>query len=127
MTPIHLVLPGPARTKKNSATLQMRGRRRVLVPSDAWMAWRDRCRAWWLQSFTVSRRPVAPPDVPLNCRALIYRDAHRGDAVGYYQGVADVLEELGVVENDEQLVAWDGSRLLLDRDRPRVELTITPL
>ena len=65
--------------------------------------------------------------VPLNCRALFYRDANRGDAVGYYQGLADVLEEIGLLADDEHIVSWDGSRLLLDRVNPRVEVTLTPL
>ena len=64
-------------------------------------------------------------DAPLNCRALFYRDARRGDAVGYYQGLADLLEKRGVIENDAQLTQWDGSRLLLDRENPRVEIELT--
>jgi len=29
------------------------------------------------------------------------------------------------VENDRLIVSWDGSRLLKDRDNPRVEIEIT--
>jgi hypothetical protein len=32
---------------------------------------------------------------------------------------------LGLILDDKQIVSWDGSRLLIDRDRPRVELTLT--
>lgn len=122
---LSLTLPGPPRTKKNSARIMNRGTRRILRPSEAWLAWRDDVRRWWLQTFPASRRPTVPPAVEVNCAARIYRDARRGDAVGYYQGIADVLEELGVVENDRLIVAWDGSRLLLDPTNPRVELTLT--
>ena len=64
---------------------------------------------------------------PVNCRALIYRDALRGDAVGFYQAVGDLLQLAGVVVNDKYLVSWDGSRLLKDSARPRVELELTTL
>jgi hypothetical protein len=55
---------------------------------------------------------------------LFYRDAERGDAVGYYQGLADLLEKRGVVANDRLIMSWDGSRLLKDSANPRVELTL---
>ena len=67
-------------------------------------------------------QPIARP---VNCAALFYRDALRGDAVGFYQGLADVLEKAGIVENDKFIVSWDGSRLRKDAARPRVELVLT--
>ena len=62
---------------------------------------------------------------PVNVRALVYRAANRGDLVNYLQAIADALEAAGVVENDRLIVSWDGSRLLLDRKRPRVELELS--
>jgi hypothetical protein len=62
---------------------------------------------------------------PYNCAAIFYRDANRGDAVGYYQGLADVLEKAQVITNDKFITQWDGSRLLVDRENPRVELVLT--
>lgn len=63
-------------------------------------------------------------DYPINCRALIYRHAAVGDAVGYYQAVGDLLELAGAVANDRWIVSWDGSRLLKDPGRPRVEIEL---
>jgi hypothetical protein len=68
---------------------------------------------------------LAPIAEPVNCAALFYRDADRGDAVGFYQGLADLLEKGGVVSNDKWIVTWDGARLCKDASRPRVELTLT--
>lgn len=68
-----------------------------------------------------------PERLQLNCQALIYRDADRGDAVGYYQGIADLLEKLRILSNDRMIVAWDGSRLLKDPERPRVEIVLTEM
>ena len=66
-------------------------------------------------------------DQPYNCAALFYRDADRGDAIGYLTGLADVLEYLGVVSNDRLLARWDGSEMLVDRKNPRVEITLTAI
>lgn len=60
----------------------------------------------------------------LNCRAHIYRDADRGDANGYYQGIADLLEKLGVLSNDRMLVSWNGSELLKDAEKPHVHVVL---
>jgi hypothetical protein len=61
----------------------------------------------------------------VNCEARIYRDRNTGDAVGYYQAIADTLEKIGIVENDRLIVAWDGTRLLKDAENPRVEVTLS--
>jgi hypothetical protein len=64
---------------------------------------------------------------PLNCTAIFYRDANRGDAVGYYQGLADALEKAGIVADDKWIVQWDGSRLAKDADWPRIDVVLTAI
>lgn len=114
-------LPGPPRTKKNSGTILNVGKRRIIRPSEAWITWRDQVRAYTIAkpAFTLGLT------LPLNCAAIFYRDRETGDATGYYQGLADILEECGIVENDKHLVSWDGSRLKKDKHHPRVEVTLT--
>lgn len=120
---LKLTLPGIPRTKKNSGRIVHAGGLRLL-PSKAWERWANMVspmlRAWAL------RNQLQPIASPVNCAALFYRDADRGDAVGFYQGLADVLEKAGIVENDKHIVSWDGSRLRKDAARPRVELALTP-
>jgi len=70
-------------------------------------------------------RPLTTEQV--RCAAVFYRDRNHGDAVGYYQGLADLLEKRGVLKNDRQIVDWRGSQLLKDSRRPRVELTLEVL
>ena len=117
---LRLVIHGAPRTKKNHGTRLKIGKQIKTVPSAAWRSWRD---------VALLQIPKAAelPEGRYNVRALFYRDAERGDAVGYYQGLADVLEEAGVVRDDAWLVAWDGSRLLKDPRDPRVELVISAL
>lgn len=132
-----LLVLGAPRTKKNHGAVIIRGKRKYHVPSAAWMTWvataqistfRPTPCAQWPDSTTEYRFLGARPltDIDVNCRALFYRDADRGDAVGYYQGLADLLQKRGVIVNDVQLVSWDGSRLLKDAERPRVEIELTP-
>jgi hypothetical protein len=64
---------------------------------------------------------------PLNCRAVFYRDADRGDLIGYCQGLADLLEERGVLADDKWIRGWDGSWLAVDRERPRVEVELVAM
>ena len=122
---IALTLPGAPRTKKNSANIMMAGTKKIVKPSEAWLAWRDSVQRWFLQQPASFRRPYPLPVADYNIAAHFYRDAARGDSTGYYQGVADVLQELNIITNDVQLVQWDGSRLFVDKRNPRVELTLT--
>lgn len=66
-------------------------------------------------------------DIPINCRALFYRERSVGDANNYYAALADALEEAGVVANDRLIVSWDGSRLLKDAANPRIEILLSPV
>jgi len=122
---------GPPRTKKTSNRLVSAGRRRYVLPSAAWTTWCRTARfifergaeVVWSKQFLWYRlrRPIA---APVSCRAIFYRDANRGDLVGYMQGLADLLEKRGILKNDRQIVSWDGTRLALDREIPRVEVLL---
>jgi hypothetical protein len=122
--PLRLTIYGKPRTKKNSGRIVPRGKRHIILPSEAWQEWCDGV-APKLHAFMLSQRRSAI-DYPVNCCAHFYRDAARGDACGFYQGLADVLQHGGVVTDDKWLRAWDGSRLLKDSARPRVEILLTP-
>ncbi len=119
VTEWHLTISGPPRTKKTSNRLVSVGKkgkkRSVVLPSKAWET--------WCKTATIAPMVAAVMD-NVSCRAVFYRDAERGDAVGYYQGLADLLEKRGVIVNDAQIRDWDGSRLLKDAANPRVEVTL---
>lgn len=70
------------------------------------------------------RPPIA---APVCVNATFYREALRGDLVGYMQALADVLEAAGVLVNDRLIVAWDGTRMEKDAARPRIEIEIAIL
>jgi hypothetical protein len=119
---LRLTLFGPPRTKKAHNQVMMSGGRLVVAPSKAWLEWRD---SLWRSGQMPS--PVRLPAEPVNCEALFYRDKDTGDVHGFYQGLADVLEEGGVLPNDRFVKSWNGSLLLIDRGCPRIEITLTRL
>lgn len=123
---IRFTVCGAPRTKKTSNRLVHAGGRARVLPSKAWTKWTKTAFIGTQYSRDVAFRVTEVADRPYNCRAIFYRDAKRGDAVGYYQGLADLLEKRGIISNDKWLVSWDGSRLEIDRDNPRVEVELTP-
>ena len=136
MAELRLVIPSAPRTKKTSNRVvrvgtrgrcpvckQQIGGRPLVLPSEAWEAWRDANLPWLRQA--AAKIGACPLRVPVNCAAIFFRDAARGDAVGYYQGLADLLQEAGVVIDDRWIETWDGSRIQVDHDRPRTEVTLT--
>lgn len=123
---LHCVVPGVPRTKKTSNRIVRAGAFHKVLPSKAFQVWNEMAQIHLARVRSAS--PIWLRDsrgFTLNCRALIYRDALRGDAVGFYQAIADALQDSGLIENDKLIVSWDGSRLLKDAKNPRVEITLS--
>lgn len=137
---ITFTLPVTPRTKKNSRVhAKVRGRT-VPLPSKVYRKMEDQIAQWAHSSLATSAKSLVLDwnlqasrasalhlAQPLNCAAIFYRDALRGDAVGYYQGLADALESAGVLSDDKWITQWDGSRMRKDAKRPRIEVTLTAL
>jgi Holliday junction resolvase RusA-like endonuclease len=140
---MRFTIVGIPRTKKNSGRRIKRGNRVYSVPSEAAVFW----EALAISQLMEQRRAQGPigmrclgPHVGFPLRddvhvcALIYRDADRGDLVGFLQAIGDALQGGHgkskipcVLTDDEQIASWDGSRLFVDKDNPRVEIEITPM
>lgn len=155
-----IVIPGAPRTAKNSPMIIRGIKHPVLLPSPAYREWTQHVLSYrdQIRSHLASLIPIVGP---VSMQALIYRESLTGDAVGYYQAIADVLQSqvwscesckrktpeerpsecrhcgcfalkltrkgLGIIEDDKLIMDWDGSRLMKDAQRPRVELTIRTL
>lgn len=123
---IILTVLGAPRTKKNSQKVTKRkgGRGYLVLPSDAFTNWQKTCKIVYRES--ANKEIII--DYPVNCRAVFYRDRNGpGDAVNYYQGLADLLQHFNVVEDDKWIKQWDGSRIRQDKENPRVEVWLTKL
>lgn len=127
----------PPRTKKTSPRIIPGLKHPILLPSAAYVEWERAAIRSLLGEGIIKRVPgekptyrvqaVEPIDFFVNCRASIYRDALRGDAVGFYQAIGDFLQLAGIVTNDKYICSWDGSRLLKCTKQPRVEIELTPV
>lgn len=121
-------IDGPPRTKKNSSRILVNRRTgaRFVAPSAAAVGW---CRDAAIELLRTRRAAgwTAPLATPQNLAALIYRNRNSGDLDNFLAAICDALQAAGIVANDRLIRGHDGSRLLLDYRRPRVEITLTPL
>ena len=123
-TVANIILMAPPRTKKNSGQFVSIGKgekkRTIILPSKAY-------REWEKQVLGEAKKQAGSLaiDYPVNARVIFYRERATGDAVGYYQAIADVLQKAGVLKDDRYIVSWDGSRLAKDAVKPRVEVELT--
>jgi len=121
---VKFIIPTAPRTKKNhSRIFRMKKTKAIrIMPSKQWETFCENALVFLKLQITKSK--IQPINFPVNCKAVFYRDRENGDAVGYYQGLADVLEVAKVVENDKWIVSWDGSKLQKDIKNPRIEIEI---
>jgi len=137
---VRLRIDGIPRTKKTSQRVVRSRRGKVhVLPSENSKAWEDAAIVSIIRQHPQRPHAVmkgrkegkrlrwfALPNAPVHVRALFYREANRGDLTGFKQAVGDALERAGIIPNDSLIESWDGSRKLIDRKNPRVELEITP-
>jgi hypothetical protein len=140
--PVYFTVFGAPRTKKTSNRIVRFGKAKEftrILPSEAHEEWFKRAMT---QAPIIKRGLLdAGFELPLvgnyNARVLFYRDAQTGDTCGYYQAIADFLQEptwgkngrmtrngAGVLKDDKQIRSWDGSRLRKDAATPRIEVTL---
>jgi Holliday junction resolvase RusA-like endonuclease len=120
---ISFVITGAPRTKKNHGWRTIAGHQ---MPSRAFAEWNRAAQRQMIGMARYAQLHGWNNNVPVNCTALFYRDAERGDAVGYYQALADALEDAQIVKDDRLIVSWDGSRMLKDSVSPRIKVSLQP-
>ncbi len=122
---ISFTITGPPRTKKNSGKVVFRKGRKLHVASDAYQEWNASAQLQLAKVRSESCGWNLPIAYKVNVQAEFYRHADVGDAVGFYQALADTLQEGRILVNDRQIVSWDYSRMFVDSHNPRVLVTIT--
>lgn len=117
-------LKGPPRTKKNhQRILRGAGGRPTIAQSKEYIQYEKDC-LWQIRS------PPQPLAGPVNVKCLYYMPTRRRvDLTNLLEATDDILVRAGVLADDCAAVVagHDGSRVLLDRKRPRVEITITEM
>ena len=149
----YLKIPGPPRTKKTSnrlvgfgAPCKLCGRPpyNKVLPSEAHEKWFNQSMLFapLIRRQLEKMKVVLPIKNKIQVRALFYRERDDGDLVAYEQALGDYLQEpkqsrknpgklvrngAGVIADDKQIASWDGSRLMKDKDNPRIECEISTL
>lgn len=142
---IRIVIPGAPRTKKTSNRIVKMGKFSKVLPSEAFMEWFKEAMRMVpaIKSFARREGIELPFKGPVHVKALFFlENAIQGDLVGYAQAIGDFLQEpkinfkvnpprltrdgAGLITDDKMIASWDGSRVRIDRQNPRIEIEIRP-
>src|SRR5208282_2118219 len=116
-------------TKKNRPRIVRFGGHAGLVPCKEYADWVKQTviLAVILRRSLISQGLRLPLEGPLaRCLRVYLFMRTTGDLSGYEQAVDDWLQHYEFIANDKLIKSHDGSRLLLDRQEPRLELMVTP-
>ena len=124
-----LTLPGNPVTKKNSSRIMRNARTGAafIAPSANYTRYENAC-LWYLR--LCDGLPDKPINTPVNLKCIYYMESRRRvDLCNLLESTCDILTAAGILEDDNaQIVAGhDGSRVLYDKERPRVEVEIRGL
>lgn len=118
-----LILYGRPITKKNSSRI-IPGKHPRLLPSKAYERYENDC----LRQITAKHRKKLNGEYNMKC--VYYMPTRsRVDLVNLLQATCDILVKAGVIEDDNSKIikSHDGSKVLLDKKEPRVEIELTEL
>jgi Holliday junction resolvase RusA-like endonuclease len=119
---IELTIYGQSITKKNSQQIIMAGKRPCIIQSKAYR-----------QYAKVAKEQIAllglskPIYEPIEVKCLYYLATKRTpDLCNLMAATHDILQDAGVILDDELIKSVDGSRIMEpDKSNPRVEIKIT--
>lgn len=119
---ITFTIPGNPITKKNhQRILKTKDGRSFVAPSSQYKEYEE-SSGWFV--------PCQRIDFPVNVKCVYYMETlRRVDLVNLLEATMDILVKYGCLMDDDSKIVQghDGSRVLLDRKDPRVEVTITKL
>lgn len=112
------------RSKKNSQQICInpRTRRPFVKQNEKYIQFEKDC------GFFLNRKPPAPIDYPVNVKCVFYRSSYRRvDLSNLQEATLDVLTHYGIIKDDNRDIVYsmDGSKVLYDKQNPRIEITIT--
>lgn len=122
MIPVYeCVIDLPPRTKKNSQQIIQRYGKPLIIQSAAY-------RQYEKDALLFLKPLPEPINFPVNVEAVFYMPTlRRVDLTNLLGALDDILTRAGVIADDNSkiIAAHDGSRVKLDRARPRTEVIIT--
>lgn len=122
---LEFTIPVAARTKKNHGQIvTLKTGRTMMLPSKQYREFEKEVVKFISNKFG----NFEPIDKPINLCCKFYKDKdYRSDLCGYTQAIQDSLVKAGFIQDDNHKIisSFDGSRVLLDRKNPRIEVCIT--
>lgn len=120
---LKLTLYGAPVTKKNSGQIWVnkQTKKRFIAPSEAYQAYEKDCG----RQITAGYKQHI--DVPINLKCVYYMPTRRKvDLCNLLGATCDILVKFGVIADDNCKIvqSHDGSRVLVDKANPRVEIEI---
>ena len=129
---------GPFSWKRARQVVQFQGHASLGLTSEA-KAWAKSASSQLHEQWQRVFRDPIPKCIKLNAAIVSYHPTRRfTDASNLYQGPEDVLQvcqpkckpncrkHAGVIEDDSAIESHDGSARAYDKQRPRVEIILTP-
>lgn len=119
--PIHPI------TKKNNPRIFHTGGKTIVLPSKAYEKFEDDCLRIIPSKY---RKKI---DYPVNVKVLYYvKTRRRIDKTNLESAIMDVLVKAEVLADDsaispEIVVSTDGSKVCIDKEKPRIEIEITKI
>lgn len=126
MKQYHYLVTGSPIVKKNTQKIIHRQGRTFAVYSGQYKGWLNNA----MDELALQPRPDQPIDYPVILVCKFFMQTLRiVDLSALYEGIQDTLVKMEILSDDNfNIVAGhDGSRVLLDRQNPRTEVSILPL
>ena len=128
---IKLTLTGRPITKKNSQIpIRTKSGKFFIIQSKQYREYEKNCLIQIKEQFPWQISTALHPGIPVtgkvSLKALYYMpDRRLPDLLNLLQATANIVEKAGVIENDKDIVSFDGSRIMgVDKENPRVEIYI---
>lgn len=100
-------------------------RRPMILPSKAYKQWEKAARAAVLEQVRDAGLSL-PLTADVWVKAVAYCKGRLPDLSGMLESVGDCLEGI-IWADDMQIKSWDGSRVVRDKERQRVEVEIAEI
>lgn len=119
------MIPLNPKTKKNNQQILINGKTgKPFVAQNARYKLYEQDAGWFLKKIP---KPISEP---VNVKCIFYRDSRRKvDLTNLLEAIDDILVHYKILKDDnfEIIVSHDGSRVLVDSERPRTEIEITKI
>jgi len=118
-----IVLTGRPITKKNSQQIVLaKNGRRFVIQSKQYLQYEKDC-LWQIKAQYRGHEAITDK---VNLQALYYMpDKRVPDLLNLLQATSDILEKARVIDNDKNIISFDGSRIIgIDKANPRCEIII---